>query len=118
MGVESVERGEVLIICPDGPVLNFENHHDLRDSFHDAVAKAPKSILIDLTNIDHVDSVALGDIILTRLRLRGKSDVHLCGLCKKVDSIFRFARMDLIFPIHQDTKEAMAALASAPQPSG
>ena len=117
MGVESVERGDVLVICPAGPMLNFETHHELRDSFHDAIEKAPKFILIDLENVDHVDSVALGDIILTRLKLRGKTDIHLCGLCKKVESIFRFARMDLIFSIHLDADEAMAALASPPQPS-
>lgn len=66
-------------------------------------------VILDLSNVDFVDSSGLGAIVAAMKHLGGERRLHLAGLLPNVDRVFRLTRMDTIFPIHPDPGSAMSA---------
>ena len=110
MGISMEKTGDVIVLRPDGPALNFENHEALREAFHSIADQPVKAVLLNLDLVDQIDSVGLGAIVAGRLKLKGKGDIHLCSLAPNVESTVHFARLDLIFKVHDSKAAAIASI--------
>jgi len=81
--------------------------------FKDAVRKesegAPERVILDLTQVDFIDSSGLGAIVATMKLLAPEHALELAGLSSAVDKVFRLTRMDTIFSLFQTVDEAVAA---------
>jgi len=69
-----------------------------------------RNVIVDLTNVDFLDSSGLGSLIalLKRISDRG-GDMKIVGLQKKVRMIFEITRAYKIFDIFDNTDEAIKA---------
>ncbi len=65
------------------------------------------SVILDLAQVEFIDSSGLGAIVAAMKQLGGARRLHLAGLTPNVDRVFRLTRMDTVFPIHADVKGAL-----------
>lgn len=113
MPITISEEEGVFVVKPQGPALALESHTEIREAFKGLEEKSPRGVVVDLVEIDRIDSLGLGSLISGRLSLRGKCDIQLCGLSRQVEALIRHSRMDLLFPIHDSVRSAVAAAKSA-----
>jgi len=110
MGVDIEQRDDVVILRPQGPNLDLTNHQELSEAFRAALPLEPKRVILDMQRVVYIDSVGLGSLLGGRRHLRGKVEVHLCGLTEAVEAAIRSARLDLIFPVHSTVHSALQAV--------
>jgi anti-sigma B factor antagonist len=69
-----------------------------------------KRIVLDLANVDFIDSSGLGAMV-SCLKLAGvKGRIALCGVAGPVLSMLQLTRMDKVFAVHPTAEQALAAL--------
>ncbi|NIZ09022.1 STAS domain-containing protein, partial [Pseudooceanicola sp. HF7] len=57
-------------------------------------------IVLDLAQVDFIDSSGLGAIVAAMKQLESGAQLELATLRPNVDKVFRLTRMDAVFPIH------------------
>lgn len=70
-------------------------------------------IILNLTNVDFVDSSGLGAIVAALKQLQPNQKLELAALSPTVAKVFRLTRMDKVFPIHDTLELALGTYANA-----
>lgn len=73
---------------------------------------APDRVIVDLSEVDFIDSSGLGAIVAAMKQLREGQRLELAGLTPTVSKVFRLTRMDTVFSLFDTLEEAVA-----PRPS-
>ena len=73
---------------------------------------APERVVLDLTQVDFIDSSGLGAIVAAMKHMGGTSRMDLAGLSPTVSKVFRLTRMDTVFHLFDTLDEAVAARAN------
>ena len=79
-----------------------------KDGFRDAVADVDGRIVLDLSNVDFLDSSGLGAVVAAMKLLGPDRKLEIAGLTPTVQKVFRLTRMDRVFKIHPDLDAARA----------
>ncbi|MFP7675411.1 STAS domain-containing protein [Marivita sp. S0852] len=66
-------------------------------------------IILDLANVEFIDSSGLGAVVASMKQLRPDQSLELAALQPIVEKVFRLTRMDTIFAIHASADHACAA---------
>lgn len=82
----------------------------VKDVLNDLVARGATRIVIDMKNVQEINSTALGILVtrLRRVRLHG-GDMKLCGLSEDVRRVFDVMGASRIFEIFDDVEDAARA---------
>lgn len=73
-----------------------------KDDMRALLARGADRVILDLREVDFVDSSGLGAIIAVMKMLKTPRRMELAGLSPNVDKVFRLTRMDKVFVIHDD----------------
>ena len=68
---------------------------------------APNRVILDLTQVDFVDSSGLGAIVSAMKTLRDEVRMDLAGLSPAVRKVFRLTRMDTVFRVFGTVDDAV-----------
>ena len=79
-----------------------------KDRMRELTSNGPEHILLDLRNVDFIDSSGLGAIVAAMKQLDDRQQLDLAGLTPNVAKVFRLTRMDTIFAIYPDVDSAVA----------
>ncbi|MGV6848248.1 MAG: STAS domain-containing protein [Marinibacterium sp.] len=79
-----------------------------KDDMRGATAGAPSRVILDLSQVDFIDSSGLGAIVAAMKQLDATTRLDLAGLTPTVDKVFRLTRMDTIFTLYQSLDDALA----------
>ena len=107
MNVKSYEQDGIAVFQVNGEI-NISTSPELRKMFE----KEPrKKIVIDFEKVVYIDSSGLATLVemLKRARTQGGS-LGLAGMSDKVKSLFEITKLDKLFSIFQDTKDAVDAV--------
>ena len=66
-------------------------------------------MIIDLTDIDLVDSSGLGVLVSSLKKIGNRGEVKLCNLKEAVQSVFELTRLDRVFGLYHSEAEALAS---------
>jgi len=82
----------------------------LREQLVDLVADGKYHLVVDMENVDFLDSTGLGVLVggLKRVRAHGGS-LRLVCTQERILKIFRITGLTKVFPIHSSVAEAVAA---------
>lgn len=81
-----------------------------RDWFTTEVARDTANIVVNLANVDFLDSTALSTLIQgKKITQANKGDLRLCNLQQPVRMIFELTRLDKVFEIFIREEEAVKA---------
>ena len=111
MELETVTKSDMLIVTANMPRIDAVIAVQFKDKMRDACSGGPARVVLDLAQIDFIDSSGLGAIVATMKLLAPDQKLELASLSENVNKVFRLTRMDSVFSIHDDVD---AALADAP----
>ncbi len=110
MKIEAEKIDGILVLTPCDPIIDASSAADFKGQLVTWIQEGNFRILLDLSNIEFIDSSGLGAIISLLKLLAGKGDIALCCIRDQVMSLFKLTRMDRIFRIYPSSDEAVGAM--------
>jgi anti-sigma B factor antagonist len=85
---------------------------ELREHLYQRIDAGTHSVVVDLTAVDFIDSVALGVLIGVAKRIRAvEGRLALVAPHERLLKVFRMTALDRVFIIRPTVEDAIAALA-------
>jgi anti-sigma B factor antagonist len=111
MGIEDEESAGPAILRIAGTVKAGESVRDFESSLAHAVEAGTGAVILDLTDLDYLDSTAVGILVGALHRLKSENrELVLVNPRDRIASLLHVARLDSLFAIYESVPEAEAAL--------
>ena len=108
MKANSRQVDGVTILDLSGRITLGEGSVALRDSLHDLAAQGKKRILLNLADVNYIDSSGLGALVSGYTSITGQGgQVKLLNLTKKVHDLLQITKLITVFEVHEDEAAAI-----------
>ena len=102
----------VTILDLSGRIMLGEGSVTLRDAVKDAVAKGSKSILLNLKDVDYIDSSGLGELVAAYTTVKNQGgELKLLHLTTKVHDLLQITKLYTVFDVKDNEAAAVASFA-------
>ena len=110
MKVATRQVNDVAIVDLSGQIKLGEGSSVLRDTVKDLLGKGQTKILLNLGNINYIDSSGIGELVtaFTSVRKQG-GELKLLHLTKKVHDLLQITKLYTVFHVLDDEAGAIAA---------
>lgn len=89
--------------------VDFSNSPELRQALLSVLQPGPARLIVDLAGVSYMDSSGVATLVeALQVQRRHGRQVVLCGLQPKVKGIFEIARLNMVFTIAGDRRQALA----------
>ena len=105
-GVESLDGAVVVRLAGE---LDLYNANEVRDALATAADDKPQRIVVDLSQVEFIDSTALGVLIEARTRLANRRAFLLAAPGLETRRALEVSGLARNFGIHESVDEAVAA---------
>ena len=106
--VSSREVGDVTVVDLSGRIVLGEGSDILRAALSDLVTKGRKKVLLNLADVNYIDSSGLGALVSGYTTLRGQQgQVKLLRLTKKVHDLLQITKLLTVFEVFDDENSAL-----------
>jgi len=105
-GVE--QRDEAVIVHLAGE-LDLYNAHVVREKLFELAGGSPERLVVELSEVEFVDSTALGVLIEARSRLANRRGFLLVAPSVETRRALEISGLDRHFGVHESLDEALAA---------
>ncbi len=114
MKVSTRQVDGVTILDLSGRITLGEGSVQLRDATRDLLSKGSKNILLNLGDVNYIDSSGIGELVsaFTTIRNQG-GELKLLNLTKKVHDLLQITKLYTVFDIKDDEASAISAFAKA-----
>ena len=108
--IASREVDGVTILDLSGRITLGEGSVQVRDAIRDLIGKGTKNILLNLGDVNYIDSSGLGELVsaFTTAKNQG-TEVKLLNLTKKVHDLLQLTKLYTVFDIKDDEASAIAS---------
>ena len=113
MQLESEIRDDTLIVTTKMERIDAAIAIQFKDDMRAVTDGGPARVLLDLSNVDFLDSSGLGAVVAAMKLLSPDQKLELAGLTHNVEKVFRLTRMDSVFTIHATIDAAFIDVAHA-----
>ena len=79
-----------------------------KDEIRAKIDDNAQHVILDLSEVNFIDSSGLGAIVASMKQLEGKRKLDLAGLTATVERVFLLTKMDTVFKIHASVDEALS----------
>ena len=103
------EADGVSVVVLEGRIVLGEESNALREKLKNLIAEGKKKIVLNMDNIEYIDSSGLGTLVAAHCsaKTRGAS-LRLCHLGSKFQEVLQITKLVTIFDVY-DTKAAAVA---------
>jgi anti-sigma B factor antagonist len=109
MNIVIDKAGNVTILELPGRSLDASNAATFKEAMLNVIQPEAR-LIIDMGNIDFVDSTGLGALVSCLRKARGEqAEIKLCRLNKQVRSLFELVRMHRVFEIFDSVEDTLAS---------
>jgi len=100
----------VTVVDVEGRITLGEGSSALRDVLRDLVAKGQNKILLNLGEVNYIDSSGIGELVsgFTMVANSGGA-MKLLGLTKRVKDLLQITKLYTVFDVHEEEKHALAS---------
>ena len=113
MTASTRQVGDVTIVDLSGKIKLGEGSSILRDAVKELLRKDQKKILLNLANINYIDSSGVGELVAAFTSvLRQGGELKLLRLTQKVTDILQITKLYTVFHVLDDENAAVAAFSS------
>ena len=109
MKISSRSEGDAMVLCIEESRVDAAVAIQFKGTVMDATKQAGSRVILDLSQVDFLDSSGLGAVVAIMKLLAPSTQLELAGLTPIVAKVFRLTRMDQVFTIHSSAEEALAA---------
>jgi anti-sigma B factor antagonist len=108
--IASREVDGVTVLDMSGRITLGEGSVQLRDAIRDLISKGSKSILLNLGDVNYIDSSGLGELVsaFTTSKNQGAT-LKLLKLTKKVHDLLQLTKLYTVFDVFDDEASAIAS---------
>ncbi|HZS97160.1 MAG TPA: STAS domain-containing protein [Terriglobales bacterium] len=105
----------ITIVDLKGRITLGEGSVTLRDTVHDLLSKGQKRILLNLGDVNYIDSSGIGELVsaFTAAKKQG-GEVKLLNLSKRVHDLLQITKLYTVFDVKDDEALAVESF-SAPR---
>ena len=108
--IASRELDGVTVLDLSGRITLGEGSVQLRDAIRGLISKGQKSILLNLADVNYIDSSGLGELVSAFTTAKNQqADVKLLSLTKKVHDLLQLTKLYTVFDIKDDEAGAIAS---------
>ena len=110
MRASTRQVGTIAIVDISGRIELGEGSSVLRATVKDLVAKGQKHILLNLGEVNYIDSAGVGELVsaFTSVRNQG-GELKLLNLTKKVHDLLQITKLYTVFDVKDDEAAAVKA---------
>jgi|SRR5579883_515928 anti-sigma B factor antagonist len=102
----------VTILDLSGRITLGEGSVQLRDAIRDLLGKGQKKILLNLADVNYIDSSGIGELVSAYTTVRNQGgELKLLNLTKKVHDLLQITKLYTVFDIKDDEASAIASYA-------
>ncbi len=100
----------ILVISCNGRIVFGEESSLLRDDVKKAIADGSKRIVLNLGEVNYIDSGGLGTLVAlhTTAHIAG-ANIKLASLTKRVGDLLQVTKLLTVFEVHNSEYEALEA---------
>ena len=104
----------ITVVDLSGRITLGEGSVILRDTVRDLVAKGNKKILLNLGDVNYIDSSGIGELVsaFTSVRNQG-GELKLLNLTKKVHDLLQITKLYTVFDVKDDEASAVKSFGAA-----
>lgn len=108
MKISSRQVDGVSILDCSGRITLGEGSITLRDSVRELLGKGQKNILLNLAEVNYIDSSGIGELVsaFTTVRNQG-GELKLLSLTKKVHDLLQITKLYTVFDVKDDEASAI-----------
>lgn len=101
--IDTREVAHVTILDIEGRIVLGDEIHELREAVRDLIKQDKKKIILNLANVDYIDSSGVGELVgcFTTLRNAG-GELKLLNLSQKVHDVLYVTKLYTVFDIRED----------------
>jgi anti-sigma B factor antagonist len=108
--IASREVNGVTILDLSGRITLGEGSVQLRDAIRGLIGKGTKHILLNLGDVNYIDSSGLGELVSAYTTARNQqAEVKLLNLTRKVHDLLQLTKLVTVFDIKDDEASAIAS---------
>ncbi len=101
---------EVTIIDLSGQIKLGEGSSVLRDTVKDLLSKGARKILLNLAEINYIDSAGIGELVSAHTSVCNQGgEMKLLQLTKRVHDLLQIMKLYSVFQVADDEASALAA---------
>lgn len=102
------EIGEIAIMDFSGKITLGEGSSTLRKTIRDLVDKGHRKILINLFDVDYIDSSGIGELVSAYTTVRSAGgELKLLNLTRRVHDILQITRLFTVFDVQSEEEVAL-----------
>ena len=110
LSIASREVDGVTVLDLSGRITLGEGSVQLRDAIRDLISKGTKNILLNLGDVNYIDSSGLGELVSAYTSARNQgAEVKLLNLTKKVHDLLQLTKLYTVFDVKDDEASAIAS---------
>ena len=100
----------VTVLDLSGRITLGEGSVQLRDAIRSLISKGSKNILLNMGDVNYIDSSGLGELVSAFTTAKNQqADVKLLNLTKKVHDLLQLTKLYTVFDIKDDEASAIAS---------
>ena len=110
MKLDVKRQNSVMIITPHLRRIDASVATEFKSRLIELVDKGSEKIVINLSEVDFIDSSGLGVLVLILRKIGPNGKIRLCKVHDSVRSIFELTRLNEVFDIHKTVEGAVEGL--------
>ncbi len=110
MKISTRQINGVTIVDCSGRITLGEGSVTLRDTVRELLSRSQKKILLNLGDVNYIDSSGIGELVsaFTTVRNQG-GELKLLNLTKKVHDLLQITKLYTVFDVKEDETAAVKA---------
>ena len=108
------EVDDVAVVDFSGKITLGEGSATLRRTVRELIEKGHRKILLDLGDVDYIDSSGIGEMVAAYTTVRGAhGELKLVHLTKRLHDILQITRLFTVFDVQPDEGSALRSFRNA-----
>ncbi len=108
MKLVDYEKDGISVLEPKGKIMGGPDATLLHEKLHECIDQGKKKVVIDLAQVDWMNSTGLGILIsgLTTLKNNG-GELKLANVTEKIQSLLTITKLVTVFDAHDSVEDAI-----------
>jgi anti-sigma B factor antagonist len=107
--IKNVRHEDRALVLELAGEIDMQCSIELRDKFRELFRQKPQVLVINMTEVEFMDSSGLATLVVAlKWCRRNGSQLKLVGLVQRVRNIFEISRLDSVFQIYDSEAEALS----------
>ncbi len=110
MEYQIIENDGVHVVKIISDKIVYANSNDFKSAMIDLILKGCNRLLLDLSNVQFIDSRGLGVFISIFKNIEGNGILGICAANETIDKVFEVTKLNKLFKFYPNRETALRAM--------